>query len=286
MNEKNYLVFFLNSVKDELSFLDADDFSKKIKNSFKFRFKVQKFVFISKYFGWNHNYNFSLYIHGPYSNVLSNEYYSNIFEYNPLIIDELNIKEFKEFICDKSDNFLEAASTILFISDDKNFSLEYSINQLSKLKPHIPLNVVKDAYYEIKDFNLFDNDIKTILNVNLDAIKEDVHNKVMYHMELFKKFNLSNNQIIVLGSLDYIRIVLREENLNYDMKFDMLSLFEDYVNYIEKIYGYCKGNTEIFETLDLTDLDDFFDRLQNFVSQELDLIPRLDSDDFDESLCY
>ena len=50
MNDKNYLVYFLNSMKEELEFEDFTDFKNKIESNFNFKLKIQKFVFFSQMF--------------------------------------------------------------------------------------------------------------------------------------------------------------------------------------------------------------------------------------------
>ena len=49
MNDKNYLVYFLNSMKDELGFEDPEDFKNKVESNLDFKIKMQKFVFLGKY---------------------------------------------------------------------------------------------------------------------------------------------------------------------------------------------------------------------------------------------
>ena len=80
-----------------------------------------------------------------------------------------------------------------------------------------------------------------------------------------------------------MNIALREENLNPEMKKD-LDLIDSYIEYIEKIYFLCDDNPELFKEMNLDKLKEFFDRLQNYISQELGIIPQLDDDDdeFDE----
>ena len=88
MSTIGHFVYFINCVKDSLSFSDAEEFTAKIRNDFNFRLKVQKFVYISKYFGWNHSYKYILYIRGPYSSALADEYYNeDILKYSPLEIE-------------------------------------------------------------------------------------------------------------------------------------------------------------------------------------------------------
>ncbi len=38
--------------------------------------------------------------------------------------------------------------------------------------------------------------------------------------------------------------------------------------------------------MNLKNLEEFFDRIQNYISRDLNVLPRLDDDDFDESLFY
>ena len=52
MSTIGHFVYFINYVKDSLSFRDAEDFTEKIRNDFDFRLKVQKFVYIAKYSCW------------------------------------------------------------------------------------------------------------------------------------------------------------------------------------------------------------------------------------------
>ena len=67
MNNKNYLVYFLNSMKNELEFEDPEDFKNKVESDLDFKIRIQKFVFLAKYFGWNNSYSYNFYRYGPYS---------------------------------------------------------------------------------------------------------------------------------------------------------------------------------------------------------------------------
>ena len=69
MRDKAKLIRFLKSLKDE----DIIDFDK---DSFVHRLKLQKYVFIAQKLGFRTDYNYSLYIHGPYSTSLADDYYS------------------------------------------------------------------------------------------------------------------------------------------------------------------------------------------------------------------
>lgn len=83
-----------------------------------------------------------------------------------------------------------------------------------------------------------------------------------------------------------MRIVLREERLNKYMKNDLFDLISQYILDVENIYSSCNDDNNVFENMNLNNLEDFSDRLQNYISQDLNVLPRLYDDDFDESLFY
>lgn len=49
MNDINKLAYFLNSMKDALSFKDKTDFKRKIYENKQFEIKIQKLVYLSKF---------------------------------------------------------------------------------------------------------------------------------------------------------------------------------------------------------------------------------------------
>ena len=288
MNNKNYLVYFLNSMKDELGFEDSEDFKNKVESDLDFRIKVQKFVFLAKYFGWNNSYSYNLYVHGPYSPSLSDDYYSNdLFKYTPLEISGFNLASFKEFINGKSINYLESATTILYKNYNKTKTSDEAIRKLAKIKPHISSKTVEETYFDVKGFELTKNAVSNnIQSVVLKDIKNNLNKKISKNIELFENFEINYNQTFILGSLDYLRIVLREEKLNKYMENDLFNLISQYILDVEKIYSSCNEDNNVFENMNLNNLEEFFDRLQNYISQDLNVLPRLDDDDFDESLFY
>ena len=158
MNTIGHFLYFLNLSKETLSFRDTEDFATKIKSDFDFRIKVQKFVYIAKYFGWNHSYQYSLYARGPYSSALADEYYDNsILEYPPLKINDFDSNSFNDFVKKKSIYYLESAATILyFFNCEKNFTLTDAISKLNIIKPHIDSEVVENAYRQRYEKERFD----------------------------------------------------------------------------------------------------------------------------------
>ena len=135
MNDKNYLVYFLNSMKDELGFENPEDFKNKVESNLDFKIKMQKFVFLAKYFGWDNSYSYNIYIHGPYSPVLADDYYSNdLFEYTPLKISDFDFDSLKSFIKGKTIKYLESATTILLYKNfNGNISLDTAIEKLGDI---------------------------------------------------------------------------------------------------------------------------------------------------------
>ena len=291
MNNKNYLCYFLNSMKDELDFSDAGDFKDKVhlKENFRFRIKIQKFVYLAKYFGWENSYSYNMYHHGPYSPALADDYHSSeVFENYPLQIQNFDLNSFKKFVANKSTDYLEAASTILYYKKFKpNFTVNDAINNLNRIKPHIPSNIVENAYCDVKDFKLPEKLIsKKLPEFVLKNVKTSLNNKINDYIKLFEDFGVSYNSVFILGSLDYLRIVLREEKLNKYLKNDLFEAIAQYTNDVGKIYSLSNNEDVVFENMSLGNLINHFDRLQNYISQDIDVLPRLDDDDFDDSLFY
>lgn len=289
MNDKNYLVYFLNSMKEELEFEGPEDFKSKVESNLNFKIRIQKFVFLAKYFGWNNSYSYNLYRHGPYSPVLADDYYSkDLFEYTPLKINDFNFDSFKSFIKGKTIQYLESATTILLYKKfNGNISLDSAIEKLGEIKPHISSEIVRKSYYDVKDFKLPQKPVsRKVRRVVLKDVKNNLNKKITKNITLFENFEINYNRVFILGSLDYLRIVLREEELNNYMKNDLYNLILQYVQDIEKIYSSCNEDNDVFENMNLSSLEEFFDRLQDYISNDLDVLPRLDDDDFDESLFY
>ena len=239
MSTIGHFVYFINIVKDSLAFSDAEDFTNKIRNDFNFRLKVQKFVYIAKYFGWNHSYRYSLYKRGPYSSALANEYYSDdILKYSPLEINGFDLNSFNDFVDGKSIYYLESASTILFyMGTEENFARDDAIEKLLMIKPHIDSEMVGNAYDDIIRLNFFkNNNVYEIIVIddNLENIKEILLNQINDYVDYFTDFGECNNSIIVSGSLDYLSIVLEKETLDLEMENDLLELLSDYVLDVKK----------------------------------------------------
>ena len=76
----------------------------------------------------------------------------------------------------------------------------------------------------------------------------------MKNIRLFENFEINYNQVFILGSLDYLRIVLREEDLNNYMKNDLFNLILQYIQDVEKIYSSCNEDNDVFENMNLSSI--------------------------------
>ena len=284
MDDINNLVYFLNSVKNALPFEDENDFREKINENSEFKIKVQKLVYLSKFFGWNNPYIFTLAQRGPYSVELKHFYTKdNLFDNIPKKIDGINLSLFLDFISNKNLLFLEATSTILYKFKD-NIGENECVSSIHSLKNYIPSDIIHDAYNNIVDYGLYDN-VHSVTAEEIDIMTNQVTQKIQELSEYFEKFEPSTNRIILLGSMDYMRIAIRESNLGLKDTFDLLIFIKRYLSIIEELSKEIISD-DVLTYFDLDDLEELFNQFQDFVSQEHHILKKIDDDDFDESLCY
>lgn len=281
MNKINNLVYFLNSMKETLPFEDEDDFKTKINENKEFKIRIQKLVYLSKFFGWDNSYHFNFHERGPYSIELSNDYQKlnefNLFN-SPSI--KLNVNSLKMFISNHGNDFLEATSTILYYlskvrleSPDENDM----IGILMYLKPHLSKEIIEKAYVKIKEYDLLNTQL---IETNQDLSKEIVMDKLDGLTAIFENFEGCSNQILLLGSIDYFRIALKREQLKNPEKYELLESIYDYGEFLEKFYFTNYNMVDNFSYFDLTTIDKRFDKLQDYIS-DLKILPRLYDEDVD-----
>jgi uncharacterized protein YwgA len=106
LSNKERLASFLKAL-DEIGIMSFD------KNRFTHRLKLQKYVYIARNLGFKAPYNYSLYIHGPYSSSLADDYYAidDFKNKEPIELDE----RFVKLVRNKSEKWLELATTIIMI---------------------------------------------------------------------------------------------------------------------------------------------------------------------------
>jgi uncharacterized protein YwgA len=121
-------------------------------NDFYDRIRMQKYVKLAEAFGFDHPYEYGLYIHGPYSPSLANDYYSDPFKRwhkgDPPELTDFDAEAFGELVNDKDHGWLEVAATIKFLDDSLGRSngptMESVLDRMTELK-----NVSRPAAREI-----------------------------------------------------------------------------------------------------------------------------------------
>jgi len=150
-----------------LRYLNLD--LKNPREDYQTRFILQKMAYILKVLGFSLNYDFNLYIHGPYCRILTEDYYNN-----PKLIENQNqIPEFDQIeknILEKIkkhvlghklakehlSEFLETVATILF----------FKVNEPSLLDDDIFAKTKEEKYY-LKDW---------MITVGINVVK-----KLLFH---------------------------------------------------------------------------------------------------------
>lgn len=104
-------------------------------SSFNSRLRVQKYVFIARFFGLDLGYNFSLYIRGPYSPDLARDYYRiDVGAVEPWVPRGFRSKEFLDLVGGRDERWLELASTILLVSEETR-NLDRIVEIVCEIKP-------------------------------------------------------------------------------------------------------------------------------------------------------
>jgi hypothetical protein len=156
MTELGELSSFLEFLRDDMDFeFDVTHFSH--------RFRLQKLVFFAKSFGWNNDYHYSVYVKGPYSSELADQYYhmartSETIRSIPL--PTFNNERFTTFLSGKDDQWLEAAATVL--SMVQSYKSYYRGNALRTnvlervidLKDNIPPETIIQSYNDLINIGL------------------------------------------------------------------------------------------------------------------------------------
>ena len=133
-------------IKDFLSFLHSNGLihinriTEDSEEGFITRLKIQKYVYIAKYYGLNLNYEYDMYIYGPYSTKLAEDYYNiadvikDDYSTTKYIIPaEFNADKFLMDMKDKTAEWLEIATTLLDIYDKYNDKVK-TIRHVFKIK--------------------------------------------------------------------------------------------------------------------------------------------------------
>lgn len=151
-----------------MKFLEKEAGFKFDVEKFEHRLMLQKYVFISKFLGLNLGYSHSIYLRGPYSSALADDYYKLVEYYSSYredytkALESLDTEKFLEVIEEKDAKWLEIASTILSVYDRHRKKFygaeleEYVISISCNIKSTIEVEKIRRIFKELKKFGLVD----------------------------------------------------------------------------------------------------------------------------------
>lgn len=109
------------------------------------RLLLQKGCYILNCKGYGPRFDFSLYIHGPYSPRLADEYYAHFDSDGPTDVPDEVIAELRE-IFSQGIGYTEAYATLmLVINHNPGVSKEAIIERTEGIKPHLKSEIEKAA---------------------------------------------------------------------------------------------------------------------------------------------
>jgi uncharacterized protein YwgA len=118
-----------------------------------------------------------------------------------------------------------------------------------------------------------------------ERLKSQLMIDIMDLISFFRSVESSNNSLLARGSLDYCSIALRKEQLKDKVKKDfLLGSISSYLEEVVKMNQLVRDDSHLLKQLNLEYLREKFDLLQELISKELKILPRLDDDDIDLDL--
>ncbi len=140
----------LTSFIEFLRVKGVHDFNLKDFNS---RLKLQKYVFIAKFFGLDMGYKFNRYVYGAYSPTLANDYYK-LYEVgvgsgkHVSLNPEFDSEGFVKLVKGRNKEWLEVASTILLVSE-KTSKRDRIVEIVREIKSKFKEGYVKKVLSEL-----------------------------------------------------------------------------------------------------------------------------------------
>ena len=143
----------IKELKSFVKYLEDCNIFKFKVNIFNNRLKLQKYVFLARKYGFNLSYSYNLYIHGPYSPQLAEDYYTlgeSAIEPEKITMEEGFIKLIKK----KSDWWLELASTVVMISERyRDMGDEMMVKLVRNSKPFASESEVEEVISKLRKAN-------------------------------------------------------------------------------------------------------------------------------------
>lgn len=149
---------FVDFLKERIGF----DFNV---SKFDHRIALQKYVFIAKQLGWSNTYPYNIYVRGPYSPDLANDYYA-LSKTNLGDLDYRNtLPSFEmdrayEIFSKKGVAWLEIAATIISIAinnygkTNNQDAVSFALAKTKELKKGYSPSFIDSVYQSLKRFNL------------------------------------------------------------------------------------------------------------------------------------
>lgn len=156
MGDKACLNGFLKFLEKRVGFtFDVHNFDHRI--------KLQKYVYLAKVFGWNNDYRYNIYIRGPYSSNLADDYH-DLIDMDESLLPSMDFGSFRDLVMNKDTAWLEVAATLLYIH--KSYKHHYTgkdlenkvIGRTFELKNTISRDIICKAFEDLRDEGLFRKD--------------------------------------------------------------------------------------------------------------------------------
>jgi uncharacterized protein YwgA len=139
-DRKSLLESFVLFLKEH-KLIDVEKLKDESDAGFENRLKLQKYIFIARYFGLDMGYSFSLYIHGPYSPDLARDYYALELTGGRGLPESFRKDEFLGLVLGKDSNWLEAEATALDFVESWRVRSEREaadlVEHIKMMKPHV-----------------------------------------------------------------------------------------------------------------------------------------------------
>ena len=153
MEKARVLKSFIEMLEERTNFrFNVDDF--------KSRLMLQKYVFIAERFRLNLGYDYSLYIRGPYSRDLAEDYY-HLPDRGEGLPHTFRISEFLSLVSDADSDWLEVAATLIMVWEHTR-DLEWALERTSELKYWIPKEKIEKIAERLMKFGLIKGQTKVM----------------------------------------------------------------------------------------------------------------------------
>jgi uncharacterized protein YwgA len=137
---------------------EAADFDFDV-DEFDDRVKLQKYLYLAGDFGLDHPYDYNIYLHGPYSPALAEDYYSlDLEERESPPSPSIDVEGYTSLIQGKDKRWLEIAATISSVYDhhkirfdDEEKLREVVVRKTCEIKEESE-SYVEEVYEECKPF--------------------------------------------------------------------------------------------------------------------------------------